>query len=188
MALLLSVIMEKPAQKETLTTNVSEDETEPTETTCWNQVILEKNPNLRTLTATEITKLFSMLYLVEDDYETGIETVAKSEEFKLLRYMIDCLMSDLKKIYRTAKLWLQYISYIQTFKNFVRAEKTGNWCLHLQSVHDMLNLFAATGHVHYAKSARLYYQQMMELKTSYPWVHHKFVVEGFHTVRRSSRF
>ena len=113
MALLLPVIMEEPAQKENLTTNVSEDETEPTETTCWNQVILEKNPNLRTLTATEIIKLFSLLDLVEDDYETGIETVAKSEEFKLLRYMIDCLMGDLQKISLTAKLWLQYISYIQ---------------------------------------------------------------------------
>ena len=29
------------------------------------------------------------------------------------------------------------------------------------------------GHIHYAKSARLYLQQMLELDTKFPWVNHE---------------
>ena len=52
----------------------------------------------------------------------------------------------------------------------------------------MLNLFAATGHIHYAKSARLYLQNMLNLESNFPWVFAKLFNEGFHTVRQSSRF
>ena len=32
-------------------------------------------------------------------------------------------------------------------KHFIRAERTGNWNLHVVTVGQMLNLFAATGHL-----------------------------------------
>ena len=51
----------------------------------------------------------------------------------------------------------------------------------------MLNLFAATGHVHYTKSARFYLQQMLDLPISHPEVHNKFVQLGYHVIRRSDR-
>ena len=41
-------------------------------------------------------------------------------------------------------------------ENFIRAERIGNWYLHFVSISQMLNLFAATGNVNYAKSARMY--------------------------------
>ena len=72
-------------------------------------------------------------------------------------------------------------------KKFIRSERTRNWHLHLSSVKDMLNLFAATGHIHYAKCGRLYLQKMLRLENEYPWVYSKFM-EGFHTVWRSDRF
>lgn len=52
----------------------------------------------------------------------------------------------------------------------------------------MLNLFAATGHINYAKSARVYLQLMLELPNNNPWLYHCFQEQGFHTVRRSNRF
>ena len=48
---------------------------------------------------------------------------------------------------RTAKLWLQYMNYVEISKSFIRASRTGDWCLHLSSISKMLNLFAATGHL-----------------------------------------
>lgn len=50
-----------------------------------------------------------------------------------------------------------------------------------------LNLFAASGHISYAKSARFYVQQMQELYVSHPWLHHQFVT-GLHAVRRGDRY
>ena len=60
------------------------------------------------------------------------------------------------------------------------------WDGHLNAVTALLNLFAATCHIHYAKSARLYVQEMRKLPSTHPWLHQKFV-EGYHTVRRSER-
>ena len=59
--------------------------------------------------------------------------------------------------------------------------------MHLIAVERMLNVFAATGHVHYAKSARLYLQMMLELPNDHPWLYKCFTEQGFHAVRRSSR-
>ena len=52
----------------------------------------------------------------------------------------------------------------------------------------MLNLFAATGHVNYAKSAKMYLQMMLELPFKCPDLYEKFSTEGYHTARRSDRF
>jgi len=89
---------------------------------------------------------------------------------------------------RTAKLWLQYMKYVQTLKAFLRAERTSNWKLHLSSLTEMLKLFAATGHSNYAKSGRLYLQMMIDLPEKHPWLHEKFNDGGYHTVRRSDRY
>jgi len=71
---------------------------------------------------------------------------------------------------------------------FIRAERSGDWNLHLIALSKMLNVFVATGHNHYAKSARLYLQMMSDLSSSHPWLYDQFVQHGFHTVRRSDRF
>ena len=76
---------------------------------------------------------------------------------------LDTLLHELRDRSRTAKLWLAYIEYVDTLKLFIRAERTGDWNLHLVAVGKMLKLFAATGHFNYAKSARLYSQLMLEL-------------------------
>ena len=41
---------------------------------------------------------------------------------------------------RTAALWIQYLSFIQLLKNFIIAERTGNWHLHLSTTTSMLPL------------------------------------------------
>ena len=52
----------------------------------------------------------------------------------------------------------------------------------------MLNLFATTGHINYAKSSRLYLQLMRELPNNHPWLYGCFIKQGFHTVRRTDRY
>ena len=52
----------------------------------------------------------------------------------------------------------------------------------------MINLFAATGHMNYAKSDRLYLQFMQDLPNEHPWLYSYFTEQGYHTVRRSDQF
>ena len=100
--------------------------------------------------------------------------------------MINVFKSELSNSSRTSKFWIQYLGYVKILKEFIRDEWTRNWSLHLQSV--MINLFAATGHVHNAKCSKLYLQQIIKLETQYPWVYCMFNDNGYHTVRRSDKF
>ena len=87
----------------------------------------------------------------------------------------------------TACLWLMYIDMVTILQSFIKAERTGNWELHLQTVHDMLPYFAAAGHNLYTKSAYLYLQKMTELKEDHPDVYKNFM-EGSFVLRRTDRY
>ena len=57
---------------------------------------------------------------------------------------------------RTEKLWLSYIDYVNVVKEFILAERSCNWYLHVKAINKMQKLFAATGHRNYAKCSRIY--------------------------------
>ena len=60
------------------------------------------------------------------------------------------LKDSLQKSSRTSRLWINYMSYINIVKSFIRAERTDN--LHLLLT---IDLFTTAGHIHCSKSARL---------------------------------
>ena len=72
-------------------------------------------------------------------------------------------------------------------KKIILAQRTSDWSLHLQSVAEMLNLFAPAGHTNYAKSARIYLQKMFALPSKYPLLHEEFFKNKEHTVRRTTK-
>ena len=128
--------------------------------------------------------------------EKAFENVLSGEEVKddcyeplhKFNQLLKAKKDFLKKSNRTAKLWIQFMEYVDTIKMYIRAERIGDWDMHLSATRNMLNLFAAAGHFHYAKSARLYLQQMLELPVKYPNIHQAFKEKGYHTVRRSDRY
>lgn len=105
-----------------------------------------------------------------------------------LHLEIEKLKLDLCSKSRTAKLWIQYLDFIQVLKTFLCAERTSDWHLHLSSLSHMVPIFAAAGHSNYAKCSRLYLQMMMKLTITHPSIYDKFVRCKMHTVRRSDRF
>ena len=88
---------------------------------------------------------------------------------------------DLMNDNRTALLWLQFLDMVDIPRMFIKAERTGNWRLHLQALSEMLPYVAAAGLNLYTKSVRLYLQSMSSLETDHPDVHRKFEA-GFHVV------
>ena len=90
---------------------------------------------------------------------------------------------------RTSKLWINYIKMVQIMRNFIRAERTGNWGLHKDSVQDMLPYFHAARHTNYAKSALLYLQEADDIENKMSEEEfHKFSEEGYFTIRRTDKF
>ena len=119
--------------------------------------------------------------------EISLEEVCSADVFGKLSEELGNKKESLMEHNRTAALWMQYMRMIDLLKTFIKAERTGNWNLHLQAVRDMLPYFAAAGHNLYAKSAYVYLQIMEDLKEKHPDIHQKFQ-DGLHVVRRSDRY
>ena len=61
------------------------------------------------------------------------------------------IISSLKfvqDLHRTGKLWVQFMDFVSIIWMFIRAERTGNWQLHLHATELMLSYFAAAGQLH----------------------------------------
>ena len=115
--------------------------------------------------------------------EISSNEISKYQVLVKMRRVLDTVIHELKDRSRTAKLWLAYIEYVDTLKLFIRAERTGDWNLHLVAFGKMLNLFAATGYFNYAKNARMYLKWMLELPQKHPCLYNQFSEHGFHSVR-----
>ncbi len=99
----------------------------------------------------------------------------------ILEEKIDSLKSS-----RTASLWFQFMKMIDILRQYIRAEHTGNWALHLNAISKMLPYLAASGHNHCSQSAWVYLQQMSQLEEQHPDIYQQFQ-EGLYVVRRSDR-
>ncbi|GBN55565.1 hypothetical protein AVEN_205043-1 [Araneus ventricosus] len=73
-------------------------------------------------------------------------------------------------------------------KEFIRAERMGDWQAHLNCVNEMIPYFHASGHFPYAKSAHLYLEDMLQLENLIDTSVFKRFIQGFLTVRRSAKF
>jgi len=73
----------------------------------------------------------------------------EASSYNALEKIKDNLENDVesvKKSFITSAFWIQYMSMTDILHKFIRAECTGNWKLHLQSIQAMLPYMAASGH------------------------------------------
>ncbi|KAE8743265.1 hypothetical protein FOCC_FOCC011145 [Frankliniella occidentalis] len=96
---------------------------------------------------------------------------ATAEEGDLLRRVLEkvCVtLCNLSESSNTGRLWVQYIRQVELMRLPLRAERVGDWSLHLHAVREILPYFHAAGHLTYAKSAHLYLQLMAVAESSLP--------------------
>ena len=97
---------------------------------------------------------------------TEMQSIEENLSLAGIAKKLSSLKLSLSKRSCKAKLWIQYIEMIDILKKFIQTELTGNWNLHLQAIEAMLPYFAASSHFLFAKSARVYLQNMKELETT----------------------
>ena len=119
-------------------------------------------------------------------------TLEDIEHSNALHDIEDLLITRLPEVCssgRTEKLWVQYFKLVAIIRLFIRAERCGDWQLHVHSVWHMIPYLHAAGHLHYARSAQVYLQEMLNLANSMaPDEYDMFTSCGFFTVRRSDKY
>lgn len=86
----------------------------------------------------------SYLQSVFETFDTSIDELNEP----LLKKIESTLQTQFKKwktSNRTAKLWIQFWEMVQIVKNFIKAERIGDWNTHLACVSMMVVYFHATG-------------------------------------------
>jgi hypothetical protein len=159
---------------------------------------------LHTLTAQAIiTLLFQTSGALDDVDVTGLNQIwsdLMDEKKGMSDVMSDPIIVQLtntmRQMYqinslksRTARLWIQYLDQVSLMMQFVRAERSGCFSLHLHTIAKMQPYLNAAGHLAYAKSTQIYLQAMDDLEGKMPledW--EKFVGDGYFTIRRTSKF
>ena len=106
------------------------------------------------LQLTEEKGIFDALLLnvVAENFQEDMQ----KEEFTIIRDRFIKQIEEFRKRGPTALLWIQYWDMLAIVKNFIKAERSGNWDLHLKCIEQMIPYFHASGHNNYAKSAHLY--------------------------------
>ena len=122
--------------------------------------------------------------LLADD--TQAEEICNSDVFKRISQVLEKHTSRIAE-FPMGQLWLQYMSMVELLLQFLRAERTGDFNLHLSSLRKMLPYLAAAGHSHYTKSAHVYLTDMLNLEKTHPVVYHQFL-SGKFVIRRTDRF
>ncbi|CAG2249501.1 unnamed protein product [Mytilus edulis] len=144
-----------------------------------SKLVEEPKSTLETTEMKEIDELYSQLSSGElSASEAGESDVLKNLEATVRR------KTEILKQSRTAKLWLQYSEMVQVLRQFIIAERTGNWPIHLQ---EKLPFLAASGHNLYTKTAYVYLMTMQSLDEDHPDVNAN-VINGNHVIRCNNRY
>ena len=88
----------------------------------------------------------------------------------------------------TFKYWDTAIHFIQQVENLVRADRDGDWALHLQAVQALLPIFAAFDSTNYLRWCSLYLEDMRKLPVTAPGVHQAFLAGKFAVKRTTGSF
>ena len=106
----------------------------------------------------EIETLRSTLESMISD-ECSDNALSRSDIINCVKEKINSLKSSVSQS-RTGELWIQYMKMIDIQRSFIKAERKGDWDLHLRCIEAMLPYFAASGHNLYTKCTRIYLQEM----------------------------
>ncbi len=139
--------------------------------------------------------------VIADEIHAAVQTMARqfqqanqesdtSESFTQLVHAISQhhLQGILKEfdaqLPSTAKYWRQYMEMVTILLQFIRAEREGNWNLHLSALADMLPWFSAYNHNNYTRWGTVYLADMQLLPQTNPDIHKQFM-DGNFVIKRS---
>ena len=85
-----------------------------------------------------------------------------------------------------AAYWMLYIDLVEILLGLIRADRTGDWHLHLSSIRDLIPWCFAMDKTNYARYLPVYYAQMSELDRTCQDLQRHFLDGGFSVQLRQS--
>ena len=100
--------------------------------------------------------------------------------------MLERFKQDSRSKSKMFAFWEEFCTMVTILLQFIKAERTGNWKLHLSATAAMLPYFFAMDRPNYARWLPVYLCDMNQLETDHPQTYQEFV-NGNHAVSRSKQ-
>ena len=121
---------------------------------------------------------------MESDKESARESVRKITYLTEITDLFAIFKSDNQERSKLFAFWDEYCVMVTTLLQFLKADRTGNWKLHLSSTAAMLPQFFAMDRQHYARYLPVYLADMQKLELTHPDVYKEFAEgESFKSFR-----
>lgn len=95
--------------------------------------------------------------------------------------LLDAFKSESKEKSKVFGFWVEYIVMVLMLLQFIKAEQTGNWKLHLSPTAAMIPHFYSMDRLNYAQWLPVYISDMKMLESNHPDVYREFI-SGNHGV------
>lgn len=108
------------------------------------------------------------------------ENVLNQESFKRLHDLFEEFLCILR--YNSgplASFWMSYVDIVQILLDLLRADREGNWNLHLRSIRSMIPWCFAMDKSNYSRYLPIYYAKMTRLEHDSPEIYEHFKSGGF---------
>ena len=154
----------------------------------WNAFILwYKSRDEKIPEEPVLHKIVNCVRAVESDKESARESVRKiTTDLTEITDLFAIFKSENQERSKLFAFWDEYCSMVTTLLQFLKAERTGNWKLHLSSTAAMLPQFFAMDRQNYARYLPVYLADMQKLELTHPEVYKEFA-EGNHSISRSGQ-
>lgn len=116
-----------------------------------------------------------------------LDAVLKNESCQRTLFLFDEYLNTLKENRgELASFWMTYISMVEILLGLLRADREGDWLLHISSIRDMIPWCFAMDRTNYARYLPVYYAQMTHLEVQCPDLYQHFCEGGFSVQLRSN--
>ena len=133
-----------------------------------------------------LQKIADGISVVEQKGDVSQKVQQLQEELGELATLLEVFKSQARAKFKMFAFWEQYGDMINILLQFIKAERTGNWDLHLSAVATMVPHFFALDRPNYARWLPVYLADMNQLESKHPKVHQEFIV-GNHSISRSGQ-
>ena len=153
----------------------------------WSEFFKQKGVNTY---IKELTLLNNLKLLVSsmNEQHSKEELQAFIESSTAIINDFNAFKEERAKLSETFGYWNVFTTMVACLRDLVRADREGNWNLHLQSVQAVLPFFAACDRINYLRWASLYLEDMRKLPDTAPAVHQAFINGKFVVKRTSGKF
>ncbi|KAG1660201.1 hypothetical protein GQR58_022123 [Nymphon striatum] len=115
-----------------------------------------------------------------DTCATTLESSRNEESCQRILHLLCCYLNVLKNDSgHLAAFWMIYLEMIEILLGLIRADREGDWYLHLASIKNMIPWCFAMDKTNYYRYLPVYYAQMTQLEQTCPDLHTHFLNGGF---------